>query len=258
METVKEQTHKYSVGDRAKIVMCTYGHQFPIGTIVTIKRLKDATNYLVCDKSGKGWYVAERELSPCTVQSKQTVMSEVKEVKHTPLPKFIRDGRLLYALHQTGWRLGKPVMCNKFSMQVDFDRNNLTESDAEMMAIEVLEACNNYYSLKTDVASYQESFENQSRVIESLREELDKIRQDGANIAEDRERVLDEREALKEEKERLREALKLGLKYTSELSTVYNESTTIPESVKDEITAAIKAITKELKAVSVLHSDNNK
>jgi hypothetical protein len=75
----------------------------------------------------------------------------------TALPQFVRDKRFIYALHQTGWRLGQPVLCNKFHMQVDYDFLNVSEAEAEEAASQILEACNNYYQLKEEVERLREA-----------------------------------------------------------------------------------------------------
>ena len=47
--------------------------------------------------------------------------------------QWIVDGRLVYALHQTGWRKGQPELSNRFWANVQGD-HNITPSELEANA----------------------------------------------------------------------------------------------------------------------------
>jgi hypothetical protein len=83
--------------------------------------------------------------------------------------QFLRDERMLYVLHQVGYRKGLPQMCNKYWMSLTFDyANGVTVDEANKMAGYIHEAVNNYSTLKESTLRLQKENEEKDKRIADL------------------------------------------------------------------------------------------
>lgn len=142
------------------------------------------------------------------------------QVKHTELPKLkaypstklgdlsaeIQD---IVILNES--RYGKKfaaIIWNK-----DFPRQyGINLEEGRKNSEKIIEACNNYYSLKEENERYKSSYENQCKRIDGLVEEVDKLKEENELLkSSDKEVVIEgllkQVELEKSENERLREAI---------------------------------------------------
>ena len=103
-------------------------------------------------------------------------------MKHTP-GKWIRDGKTVYSLHQTGWNKGEPLMSNRFSLNVypDYRLENAeqeAEANARLIAsapllLEALQEITQAISYVIDTSHIKLSFDKAQQAISKAIEDQD-------------------------------------------------------------------------------------